>query len=75
MVEEKRIAQYGDEIIVRLSMTNLKVPIPDPVTESEDGIIHNIPQNARYWVDSPRHHYVFTNKVRVYPEVSTAGSV
>ena len=62
MIEEKRLAEFDNNISVYLSVTNLERPPPDGVSKYTGEIIRPIPQNARYWVDTLRDHYVFTNQ-------------
>jgi len=58
MVSKKCIAEFGDDIVVRVSLTTVR-----------ERIVNNYPlntsilsQSVRYWVDTPRDHYVFTNE-------------
>jgi hypothetical protein len=58
MVEEKQIANYGDDVSVYRSES----ATGQRPSNNETGSSEETPRRVRYWVDAPRDHYVFTNE-------------
>ncbi|WP_144925955.1 hypothetical protein [Halorubrum salsamenti] len=58
MTDETQIANYGDYVSVYRSESAPGQRAPD----NETGSSEEAPQKVRYWVDTPKNHYVFTNE-------------